>query len=229
MSSGLVEGPLVADVRRAAEAVAARGDVRFENGRERPLGAKGRRTRALVLKAAGEAFAEGGWSATTITSIAAHAEVGTGTIYQYFRSKEDVLAALVGQWALAALAQVQAWDPADGRPGLRLLIGRFVSGYARTAAFQRVWAEVSLTDPRLAELRADMSEVYVRLFAEAFRDGQAAGLLHVGDAPVEAARALCAMVDRYCEQVFVRQAASATPAEAADLLTDLWAGAISLG
>lgn len=206
----------------------ASGDVRFDNGQERRLGAKGRRTRTAILRAAGEAFAERGWPSTTITTIAGQAGVGTGTIYQYFRSKEDVLAALVGEWALAALSQVQAWDPSDGRHGLRALIGRFVSGYARTAAFQRVWAEVSLTDPRLAELRTDMSEVYVRLFADAFVEGQEAGLLELGGHPTEVARALCAMVDRYCEQVFVHGAAPTTPAQTADLLTDLWAGALAL-
>ncbi len=228
MSSGSARGALVDGVRRAAEDILATSDVRFDNGEERRLGTKGRRTRATILRAAGEAFGEQGWSATTITTIATRAGVGTGTIYQYFRSKEDVLAALVGEWTLAALGQLRAWDPADGREGLRALIGRFVSGYATTTALQGVWEEVSRTDPRLAELRADISEAYVHLFADAFVDGRAAGLLDAGPEPVEVARALCAMVDRYCHQVFVQGATTATPAEVAGLLTELWATAIHL-
>jgi AcrR family transcriptional regulator len=228
MSSGSSGAALADGVRRAAEAVIASGDVRFDNGEERPLGAKGRRTRAAILRGAGDAFAAHGWTATTITSIAHRAGVGTGTIYQYFRSKEDVLAALVGEWTLAALGQLRAWDPKAGREGLRTLIGSFVTGYATTAAFQRVWEEVSLIDPRLAELRTDISEVYVRLFADAFVDGRAAGLLDVGPEPVETARALCAMVDRYCHQVFVQGAAHSTPSEVAELITDLWGAAIHL-
>lgn len=228
MSSGSARGALADGVRRAAEGILATSDVRFDNGEERRLGAKGRRTRATILRAAGDAFAEQGWSATTIITIATRAGVGTGTIYQYFRSKEDMLAALVGEWTLAALGQLRAWDPAGGRDGLRALIGRFVSGYATTAAFQGVWEEVSLTDPRLAELRADISEVYVQLFADAFLDGRAARLLDAGPEPVEVARALCAMVDRYCHQVFVQGATTATPAEVAGLLTELWATAIHL-
>jgi AcrR family transcriptional regulator len=215
-------------VRQAAEAVVAGGDVRFDNGRERPLGAKGRRTRAAILRGAGEAFVELGWPATTVTAVAERAGVGTGTIYQYFRGKEDLLSSLVGEWTLGALSQIRSWDPAEGAPGLRSLIVRFVSGYAATARFQRVWEEVSLTEPRLAELRADLTEVYVRLFADAFVDGQALGLLDPGPEPVETARALCAMVDRYCHQVFVQGALRATPARVADLLTDLWIGALRI-
>lgn len=212
----------------AAEAAIAGGDVRFDNGRERPLGSKGRRTRAAILRGAGEAFVELGWMGTSVTAVAERAGVGTGTIYQYFRGKEDLLAALVGEWTLAALGQIRAWDPADGEPGLRALIARFVSGYATTAGFQRVWEEVSLTEPALAELRADLTEVYVRLFADAFVEAQARGMLDPGPEPVETARALCAMVDRYCHQVFVQGVREATPRQVADLLTDLWIAALRM-
>lgn len=228
MASGSSGAALAEGVRQAAQAVVAGGDVRFDNGREGLLGSKGRRTRAAILRGAGDAFVELGWPGTTVTAVAERAGVGTGTIYQYFRGKEDLLAALVGEWTLAALGQIRAWDPAEGAVGLRSLITRFVSGYATTARFQRVWEEVSLTDPDLAELRANLTEVYVRLFADAFVDGQAQGLLDPGPDPIETARALCAMVDRYCHQVFVQRARQATPAQVADLLTDLWAGALRL-
>lgn len=215
-------------MRRAAMAVIASSDVRFDNGEERPLGAKGRRTRTAIMRGAGEAFARHGWSATTITTIAEQAGVGTGTIYQYFRRKEDVLAALVGESALVELDQLRGWDPADGIESLRAVIHRFVSGYAATAPFQRVWEEASLTDPRLARLRADLSETYARLFAEAFVAGRDAGLLDPGPSPLETARALCAMVDRYCHQVFVQGAARSSAAEATALLTTLWATALGM-
>lgn len=228
MASGSSGTALVEDVRHAAEAVIAGGDVRFDNGRERPLGSKGRRTRAAILRGAGDAFVELGWPGTTVTAVAERAGVGTGTIYQYFRGKEDLLAALVGEWTLAALGQIRAWDPAEGADGLRSLIDRFVSGYATTARFQRVWEEVSLTEPALAELRTNLTEVYVRLFADAFVEAQAKGLIDPGPEPVETARALCAMVDRYCHQVFVQGVRKAAPSQVADLLTDLWIGALRL-
>jgi AcrR family transcriptional regulator len=225
MSSGF---SLDEDVRRLAEQARPADDVRYDNGEPRRLGAKGRRTRAAILRAAGDAFADRGWGATTMATVAERAQVGTGTIYQYFRSKEEVLTALVGEWALVALGQLRAWDPAGGVDGLRTLIGRFVHGYATTASFQRVWEEVSLTDPSLGQLRADISELYVQLFAEAFAAGRSAGLLDAEPDPVEAARALSAMVDRYCHLVFVQHAVDRTPDEVAELLTGLWARAIEL-
>lgn len=218
----------MAEVREAAES-ALMAELRFDHGEARPLGAKGRRTRDSILKGAGEAFARGGPAATTMSAIAQLSGVGTGTIYQYFRSKEEVLTALVSEWTLRALTQVRGWDPADGRDGLRRLISSFVHGYASTAEFQRAWEEASLVDPDLSALRARLTEVYARRFAAAFRQGEEAGLVTAGEDPLEAARALCAMVDRYCHQVFVTGARpDMTPERATVLLTELWASSLGL-
>lgn len=58
-------------------------------------------TRQRILKAAWELFNDQGFAKTTVGQIAEHAEVGTGTVYNYFPSKEYVLAArfteIVGQ------------------------------------------------------------------------------------------------------------------------------------
>jgi len=222
-------GGAIEEARDAARAVLRGGDVRFEGGVEKPLGEKGRRTRETILRAAGETFMDLGWSATTIGAIAERAGVGTGTLYQYFRAKEDVLAALVGEWVLGALEQLRAWDPHDGREGLRRILGRFVDGYAATHRFQAVWEELTNVEPTLLALRMQLTDAYVAIFAEAFTVGAREGLCDPGDDPVETARALCSMADRYCHQVFVQRADHTTPARATDLLTDLWAAAIRLG
>ncbi len=46
--------------------------------------------RDLILDAAGKLFQEKGYETTTIDEIAALAELGKGTIYSYFKSKEEV-------------------------------------------------------------------------------------------------------------------------------------------
>ncbi|HVA75298.1 MAG TPA: TetR/AcrR family transcriptional regulator [Acidimicrobiales bacterium] len=208
------------ELQRSATTVLG-ADARFENGDERPLGTRGRRTRAAILKAASEVFIQTGWSGASMAAISEQAGVAVGTVYQYFRSKEEIISAIVAEWALKALADIKTWDPAVGLEGLESLIGRYVDMYARTAKFQRLWEEVSLVEPALAELRAELTDLFVHLLAEAFVTASTAGLLDPGPDPVETSRAINAMIDRYCLQVFVRRSRPAVRAEAAKLLTGL--------
>ena len=48
-----------------------------------------------ILKAAGLLFRRDGFAATSIEQIAERAELSTGTVYNYFPSKGDLLLALV--------------------------------------------------------------------------------------------------------------------------------------
>ncbi|MBI3637832.1 MAG: TetR/AcrR family transcriptional regulator [Candidatus Rokubacteria bacterium] len=53
--------------------------------------------RETILKAAKDIFVEKGLLASTIDEIAARAEVAKGTIYLYFKSKEEIWAALLAE------------------------------------------------------------------------------------------------------------------------------------
>lgn len=53
--------------------------------------------RAQILAAAIAVFAEQGFQQTTIKQIAAKAEVADGTIYNYFKNKDDILTAIIAQ------------------------------------------------------------------------------------------------------------------------------------
>jgi AcrR family transcriptional regulator len=56
----------------------------------RLLTARGRRTRAALVDAAAEVFAETPFADTRIADIAARAHVANGTFYTYFDSKEEI-------------------------------------------------------------------------------------------------------------------------------------------
>ena len=76
------------------------------------------RTRAALLVAARELFAARGVEHTTIAQIAEHADVAIGSFYNYFRSKEELLDALVEseftkQLDLLQLRQSEVKDPAE--------------------------------------------------------------------------------------------------------------------
>ena len=60
-----------------------------------PATARGELTRQRLLDAAEREFGEKGFHSASITSITQRAGVAQGTFYIYFRSKEDILRALV--------------------------------------------------------------------------------------------------------------------------------------
>jgi len=76
------------------------------------------RTRAALLASARELFAEQGVEQTTIARIADGADIAIGSFYNYFRTKEELLDALLeeelaGQLALLQQRQAQVEDPAE--------------------------------------------------------------------------------------------------------------------
>jgi AcrR family transcriptional regulator len=51
---------------------------------------KKEKTRKRIIKSAALVFAEKGYAGTTISDVAGRAEIGKGTVYGYFRGKEDL-------------------------------------------------------------------------------------------------------------------------------------------
>jgi len=76
-----------------------------------PRRARGQLRVEALLAAAADEFAAKGFDAATMTGIAAQSESSIGSLYQFFRTKEDVADALIGQqvdalWGrLAGLAE----------------------------------------------------------------------------------------------------------------------------
>ena len=64
-----------------------------------------------ILQAGRAAFAEVGYRRTTVEAVAERAEIGKGTIYLYFESKDAIQAELL----LQALSELQAQLKAAGR------------------------------------------------------------------------------------------------------------------
>jgi TetR/AcrR family transcriptional regulator, repressor of fatR-cypB operon len=54
--------------------------------------------REAILKAAVELFAERGYYGTSVSLIVERAQVGTGTIYRYFKDKEEMVNILYRHW-----------------------------------------------------------------------------------------------------------------------------------
>jgi len=72
------------------------------------------RTRRRLLEAALALFIEKGADAVTIEQITERADVGKGTFYRHFSSKDEVMEALVGQAVEHLVALIGAGEPAHG-------------------------------------------------------------------------------------------------------------------
>lgn len=94
-----------------------------------------------ILEAAKEVFLEKGFEFATVEEIAQRAELGKGTVYSYFRGKEEIALALLSEGVEELFKQVEKILDEGGDPveALRNL-GRTLFGYYReNRAFFRIF------------------------------------------------------------------------------------------
>ena len=122
------------------------------------------RTRAVLLDAALRVFARKGAGAASIQEITAEAGVANGTFYNYFRTREDLLAAATARLAEGFFEEITASATGVSDPAERVAIGsrQFVLRAMRdptwAAALLRMWSSTPLHEraagPLLDDLRA---------------------------------------------------------------------------
>lgn len=75
---------------------------------------KGAQTKALVLETAVKVFAKKSYHMTTVEDVAKAAGLAKGTLYQYFRSKRELLGACLKLWQInmdSCLEEAKKVDP----------------------------------------------------------------------------------------------------------------------
>ncbi len=94
------------------------------------MSAKGEKTRSEIVDTAKQLFYEKGYHPTSFTDIVDAAGILRGNIYHYFKTKDDILAAVVEQRLAEFRAMLGEWDKTEVAPKARLarfaemLIGR---------------------------------------------------------------------------------------------------------
>jgi AcrR family transcriptional regulator len=132
--------------------------------------------REAIIAAARAFAAESGMAAVQIAPVAARAGIAAGTVYRYFPSKTELVAAVMAAVSERELAAVRA--AADAAPGPLSALAAAVTTFAGRALHRRrlAWAVIAEpVDPeidtmRLAYRRALAAEVERRLTA-AIRGG----------------------------------------------------------
>jgi AcrR family transcriptional regulator len=110
------------------------------------------------LKAAGLVlFGEKGYESTSIDEIARRAKLAVGSFYQHFRSKRQLLLALMDE-LLEKLSQLdfRSGTATDVHALIRELLARAFSHDLRYLGAYRAWQEAVLSDPDLARKQLEI-------------------------------------------------------------------------
>src|SRR6266478_9084013 len=135
--------------------------------------------RAMILRAATRVFARNGYFSSKVADIAGAAEVADGTVYLYFKSKEEILHSIFDQNMAEAIAACRKLieNSRDPREKLRRIA---------TLHLERLGADRDLAVVFQVELRGStkfMQEFsaagfaeYLGLLRQTFEEGQRSGV-----------------------------------------------------
>jgi AcrR family transcriptional regulator len=149
-----------------------------------------------IMAAAHALAAEGGMGSVQIAAVAERASIAAGTVYRYFPSKTDLIAALVAAQSAAEIATLNR--AADAAPGpLSALAAAIVTFAARALAGRRL-AFAMIAEPVEPELEAARL-AYRRALAGAFeiriRSALERGHLPAQDVAAAAAALVGALIE----------------------------------
>jgi len=132
--------------------------------------------REAIVAAARALAAEGGMAAVQIAPVAARAGIAAGTVYRYFPSKTELVAAVMAAVSERELAAIRA--AADAAPGPLSALAAAVTTFAARALHQRrlAWAVIAeQVEPEIDALRLSyrqaLADEVERRLAAAVRAG----------------------------------------------------------
>jgi AcrR family transcriptional regulator len=149
--------------------------------RKRPSQARSRETVRAILEAAAHIFEERGPAAATTDAIAERAGVSIGSLYQYFPSKDALLATLSACHLLAAreamtpaFAALAAGAPAD--EAIPALVRAMVTAHAQRPRLHRIlFAEAPVASDHARALAAVHAECVGRIARWLAKDAAKSG------------------------------------------------------
>lgn len=191
-----------------------------------------------ILAAAVEAFAGAGFAATTIGDISAAAQVGKGTVYQHWPTKEDLLLECCLLHLRQAQARVEAAagggaaesDPATAlrRVVAEALLAAAGGDGAQQRLFHDLQQALAERPEQLADARSRLRELYAAwegVVAYVHRAGVARGAFRAVPGDAQVPRLFTALVDGFAWQRAFRH--DADPAAAADDLARLFVATLA--
>lgn len=152
--------------------------------------------RDAILAAAREVVAEGGMAAVQIAPVAARAGIAAGTVYRYFPSKTDLVAALVATFSARELAALES--AAKAAPGPLSALAAAIATFAARALASRRLAFALIAEPAEPDVdaaRAPYRQALVDEFNRLIRNAYAGGGLPEQDVALAAAALVGALIE----------------------------------
>jgi TetR/AcrR family transcriptional regulator, fatty acid metabolism regulator protein len=154
--------------------------------------------RDVILKAATEVFARRGYFQSQVADVARAAGVAAGTVYLYFRSKDDLLVSIFERTMKETLAEGQATiaEVSDPRERLRRIARLHLERMGRDRDLAVVFqVELRQSTKFMERFSSTYLRDYLGIMRDTIADGQAARIFREGFNPTIAAKALFGALD----------------------------------
>lgn len=182
--------------------------------------------RARILEAAIAVFAEKGFNAARVSDIAKEAGVADGTIYLYFKSKEDLLLQIFEEKMDELKAGLKAAMDGVDDPLERIRVfARYHFGQVRDhrAVAEVLQVELRLSKKFIKDYKPRKLWDYLAVFNQIIRDGQARGVIRKNVNPFTTMWAFFGALDEIGMQwVLARNKDKFNLDEAADEVADVF-------
>jgi AcrR family transcriptional regulator len=162
--------------------------------------------RREILEAAGRCFAENGFHTTSMQDFFEASGLSAGLVYRYFRSKDELVAAIAGEALEQLNASVEAAIGADEPPSIEQVLARLLRTIDESDARERlarlavqVWGE-ALRNPAVGPVAIAGIARLQGALERLVRAAQAAGQLDRRLDPAYAARALFSILPGFVLQ-----------------------------
>ena len=154
--------------------------------------------RDAILKAATEVFARRGYFQSQVADIARAAGVAAGTVYLYFRSKDDLLVSIFERTMKDTLAagQEAIADVSDASDRLRRIARLHLERMSRDRDLAVVFqVELRQSTKFMERFSSTYLREYIGIIRDTIADGQAAGTFRREFNPTIAAKVLFGALD----------------------------------
>jgi TetR/AcrR family fatty acid metabolism transcriptional regulator len=154
--------------------------------------------RDAILRAATDVFARHGFFQSQVADVARAAGVAAGTVYLYFRSKDDLLVSIFERTMREAIAEGRA--ALDGLTDPRQRLERLAKMHLERLGRDRELAVVFQVELRqstkfMERFSSTFLRDYIGMLRETIADGQKAGLFRADINPTIAAKVLFGALD----------------------------------